>query len=52
MNQDPLRLSGKISWQRQDGENYQYGIEFTHLDELQRNRIKECFEFLKRNAEF
>ena len=51
-NQTPLKLIGKVSWQKKDGESYLYGIEFVNLDDRQRTQIKKCFEFHKRNPEF
>ena len=51
-NQDPLDLKGSVSWQRKEGDNYLCGIEFANMNEVQRNQIKKCFQFLKRNAEF
>lgn len=51
-NQDPLDLKGTVSWQRKEGDSYLCGIQFANMNEAQRNQIKKCFQFLKRNAEF
>ena len=50
--QEPLRVGGNIAWQRKDGENYQCGVEFQHLDEATLGAMKKCFEFYNKNAEF
>jgi methyl-accepting chemotaxis protein len=51
-SQAPLSLQGSVSWQRKEAESFLCGIEFASMNEMQRNQIKKCFEFLKRNAEF
>lgn len=50
--QEPLRVGGSIAWQRQDGENYQCGVEFQNVDEAKDRLIRKCFEFYNKNAEF
>ena len=51
-NQDPLYLNGNVSWKRNEEGNYLYGVEFVNMDDGKCNKIKKCFEFLNRNAEF
>lgn len=51
-NQDPLRIKGRVAWQRKDGENYQCGVEFQNTDEATSQLMKRCFEFYNKNAEF
>jgi len=50
--QRPLRLGGRISWQRQEGGNFLCGVEFVNVDEGQRKQLRKCFEFFHKNAEF
>ena len=50
--QEPLRVGGRIAWQRLDGQNYQCGVEFQNVDEAKDRLIRKCFEFYNKNAEF
>jgi methyl-accepting chemotaxis protein len=50
--QEPLRINGRVAWQRKDGENHQCGVEFQNLDEAKVKLIKRCFAFYNKNAEF
>lgn len=52
MNQDPLRLSGRIVWARREGEGHLYGVEFLNQGEAQKRQIKHCFEFYNKKAEY
>ncbi len=51
-NQEPLRLKGRISWQKREGGNYLCGVEFVNVDENTRNKLRQCFAFFNKNAEF
>ncbi len=51
-NQSPLPVAASVAWQRPAGEKFLYGLKFIDLDENKRNRIKACFEFYNKNAEF
>lgn len=50
--QEPLRMTGRVSWQRQDGRNYLCGIEFVEVGAANRERIRQCFSYFRKNAEF
>ncbi|TAN71168.1 MAG: methyl-accepting chemotaxis protein [Gallionella sp.] len=51
-NQIPVNLVGQIVWQRVEGKNHLYGIEFTGMDEGKRSYLKTCFDFFNKKAEF
>ena len=51
-DQAPIEVKGKIAWQNQTDNNYLCGIEFVDLSSRQRESIKACFEFYRKNAEF
>lgn len=51
-HQNPLHLKGRVSWQRKEGSNHLCGVEFVNVDENMRNKLKKCFEFFHKNAEF
>ncbi len=50
--QEPLRVDGRVAWQRKDGSNYQCGVELQNLDDAKLKLMKKCFEFYNKNAEF
>ncbi len=51
-HQEPLQIKGRITRQRKDGDGYICGVEFENVDQSQRVRIKKCFTFFHKNAEF
>ena len=51
-SQDAMRVKGRITWQRQENDNYLCGVEFIDLDEIKRNMIKKGFAFFNKNSEF
>jgi methyl-accepting chemotaxis protein len=51
-HQNPFQVEGRITWMRQEGERYQCGIEFTGMDEIKRGKIRQCFNFFHKEAEF
>jgi methyl-accepting chemotaxis protein len=50
--QHPLLLSGRISWQRHDGEDYKCGVEFGQIGSADRELMEKCFAFFGKNWEF
>ena len=50
--QVPLRMNGRIAryWSSED--NYYYGIEFVEIANSERDKLKRCFDFLNKNAEY
>lgn len=50
--QDPLRVSGRITWQRQKDADLLCGVEFLNLNEKNRHGLRECFDFFGKNPEF
>lgn len=51
-HQNPLHLKGRVSWQRKEGSNHLCGVEFVNVDENMLSKLKKCFEFFHKNAEF
>ncbi|MBS0357262.1 MAG: MCP four helix bundle domain-containing protein [Proteobacteria bacterium] len=51
-SQAPVRLTGRIVRSGRDGAKHEYGIEFTGVGEAERNTIRRCFDFFKKNASF
>lgn len=50
--QAPLCISGQIAWERSEGAEYLYGIQFNPPSEAQKKLIRHCFDFFNLNAEF
>ena len=54
--QTPIHLTGAVAWEKNEYKNgrrlYVYGIEFTDINEQQKEQLKWAFEFFGRNAEF
>ncbi len=50
--QTPLKLRGRISWQRADGAKSQCGIDFTGMSGESKRKLHECFEYYNKAAEF
>ena len=50
--QVPLRMNGRIAryWSSED--NYYYGIEFVEIANSERGKLKRCFDFFNKNAEY
>ena len=51
-NQTPMPLNGRITWQKPEGGNYFCGVEFSDVGDSQRDKLKRCFSFFGKNAEF
>jgi methyl-accepting chemotaxis protein len=50
--QQPMEIKGRIAWMKREGERYICGIEFTNMDETKRKRLRQCFTYFKKEAEF
>jgi methyl-accepting chemotaxis protein len=50
--QEPLRIKGRITWQRKEGDKFTYGVEFISPTESQLQMIKKCFAFFDKNSVF
>jgi methyl-accepting chemotaxis protein len=51
-SQTPLRIAGRVAWQRREGDGYLCGIAFAALDAHKQQQLKRCFEFFGKNPEF
>lgn len=51
-NQKPLKLRGRISWQRMQNGKNQCGIAFDGLSEEAKRKLRECFEYYNKTPEF
>lgn len=50
--QEPLRLKGRITWQRVEGGKNICGIAFEKLDENSNRRMRESFQYYNKTPEF
>jgi methyl-accepting chemotaxis protein len=50
--QNPLKLSGRITWQRPEDGKYQCGIAFEGLSEEGNRKLRECFQHYNKVPEF
>ncbi len=51
-NQKPVRIRARVVWLREEGHRHLCGAEFLDHDATTRQRIKDCFDFFNKNAEF
>jgi methyl-accepting chemotaxis protein len=51
-HQQPIRLSGRIVWQRQDGLNYKCGVHYDKITSANRELMQRCFTYFGKNYEF
>lgn len=51
-NQKPLNLNAKICWQRDENGKHLHGVQFLQPDETAKSRLKECFSYFNKKAEF
>ena len=47
-----MPLNGRITWQKPEGGNYFCGVEFSDVGDSQLDKLKRCFSFFGKNAEF
>ncbi|MBI5890710.1 MAG: methyl-accepting chemotaxis protein [Nitrosomonadales bacterium] len=50
--QHPVRLQGKIGWQRTEQGKHVCGVAFGQLSEEAAKRLRECFRYYNKEAEF
>lgn len=50
--QQPLRLRGRVSWQRQEGGSNQCGIAFEGMSADASRKLRECFKYYNKTPEF
>jgi methyl-accepting chemotaxis protein len=51
-NQDPIRLTGHIVWQRKSGSDYQCGVQFDQVGSNNQELMQKCFRYFGKNSEF
>jgi len=51
-NQDPIRLSSRIVWQRQEGQDSKCGVRYEKLSGGHRASIEKCFAYFGKSSEF
>ena len=51
-NQVPLKLNGHVNWQRAVNDKNQCGVKFENLNEASTLKLRECFEYFKKNPEY
>ncbi|MDO8207435.1 MAG: methyl-accepting chemotaxis protein [Gallionella sp.] len=50
--QQPLRLRGRVTWQRLEGGKNQSGITFEAMSEDASRKLRECFKYYNKTPEF
>ncbi|MFA6972920.1 MAG: methyl-accepting chemotaxis protein [Gallionella sp.] len=50
--QQPLKLRGRVSWQRLEGGRNQCGIAFEGMSEDASRKLRECFKYYNKTPEF
>jgi len=50
--QDPFQVRGVVAWQRADADVWHCGVDFQAMDDAVAARIRECFRFYNKNADF
>jgi hypothetical protein len=50
--QQPLKLRGRISWQRLEDEKNQCGIVFEAMSEEASRKLRDCFKYYNKTPEF
>jgi methyl-accepting chemotaxis protein len=50
--QQPVKLQGRISWQRKEEDKYVCGVAFGQLSAEAAKRMRECFRYYNKEAEF
>jgi len=50
--QNPLKLQGRITWQRLEGGKNQCGIAFDGMSEDANRKLRECFKYYNKTPEF
>jgi methyl-accepting chemotaxis protein len=44
-NQEPIRLTGSVVWQHQDGPNYSCGVQYGYINSGNRELMQKCFDY-------
>ncbi|MBZ5624302.1 MAG: PilZ domain-containing protein, partial [Acidobacteriia bacterium] len=50
--QQPVKLQGRISWQRKEDDKHVCGVAFGQLSVEAAKRMRECFRYYNKEAEF
>jgi hypothetical protein len=50
--QAPLKVHGRVAWQREDQGRVYCGAEFVGLSDEQRKRLKACFVYFRKSPEY
>lgn len=50
--QQPIQLTGRVVWQKADGNSFQCGLEYDPVDEAKRLQLEKCFEYFGKNSHF
>ncbi len=51
-HQAPLKLRGRISWQRMEGDKPQCGIAFENMSDAANRKLRESFQYFHKTPEF
>lgn len=50
--QEPVRLSGRVVWQRKDGRDYRCGIKYDEISSANQPLMQKCFDYFGKKPEF
>ena len=50
--QTPMDVKGRIAWQREEKGRMLAGVEFVDMSAAEQKRLKECFSYFNRSAEY
>lgn len=50
--QPPLNMRGQVVWQRPERKQYLCGVKFIEMKEEDRQKLRECFSFYNKKADF
>jgi methyl-accepting chemotaxis protein len=50
--QQPVKLQGKIGWQRKEEDKHVCGVAFGQMSAEAARRLRECFRYYNKEAEF
>ncbi len=50
--QKPIEIAARIAWQRVENGKPMAGLAFINVTDAQRNRLRECFDYFSKSAEY
>lgn len=50
--QQPLELTGRVVWQKADGDSFHCGLAYDSFDDAKRHQIEKCFAYFGKNSRY